>query len=112
MYDVVSLQHEFGIFGGDAGAHILTLLAQLDMPVVTTFHTVLSRPTPAQHNVLREIAELSSIVVVMAEKARELLRTVYAVPPKRSRLFRTVSLTFPMSNRTGRRSSWVSPPSP
>ncbi len=79
-YDVVSLQHEFGIFGGDAGAHILTLLARLDMPVVTTFHTVLSHPTPAQHNVLRKIAELSSIVIVMAEKARELLRTVYDVP--------------------------------
>ena len=79
-YDAVSLQHEFGIFGGDAGAHILALLARLDMPVVTTFHTVLSCPTPSQHNVLRKIAELSSVVVVMAEKARELLRTVYDVP--------------------------------
>jgi len=79
-YDAVSLQHEFGIFGGDAGAHILTLLARLDMPVVTTFHTVLSHPTPAQHNVLRKIAELSSIVVVMAEKGRELLREIYDVP--------------------------------
>ncbi|HEY4075879.1 MAG TPA: glycosyltransferase family 4 protein [Rhizomicrobium sp.] len=79
-YDVVSLQHEFGIFGGDAGAHVLTLIARLDMPVVTTFHTVLSHPAPAQYNVLRKIAELSSIVVVMAEKARELLHTVYDVP--------------------------------
>jgi glycosyltransferase involved in cell wall biosynthesis len=79
-YDVVSLQHEFGIFGGNAGAHILTLLARLDMPVVTTFHTVLSHPTAAQFDVLRMIAELSSMVVVMAEKARELLRTVYEVP--------------------------------
>ena len=79
-YDAVSLQHEFGIFGGDAGAHILTLLTRLDMPVVMTCHTVLSRPTPAQCNVLREIAKLSSVVVVMAEKARELLCTVYDVP--------------------------------
>ena len=79
-YDAVSLQHEFGIFGGDAGAHILALLTRLDMPVVMTCHTVLSRPTPAQYNVLREISELSSIVVVMAEKARELLHTVYDVP--------------------------------
>src|SRR5437764_12497933 len=69
-YDVVSLQHEFGIFGGDAGAHILALIARLDMPVVTTFHTVLSRPTQAQYNVLRKTAELSSLIVVMAEKAR------------------------------------------
>ena len=65
-YDAVSLQHEFGIFGGDAGGHILVLLAGLHMPVVTTFHTVLSHPTPAQHSVLCRIAELSSIVVVMA----------------------------------------------
>ena len=79
-YDVVSLQHEFGIFGGDAGGHVLTLLSRLDMPVVTTFHTVLSHPTSAQHNVLRRIAQLSSMVVVMAEKARELLCAVYDVP--------------------------------
>jgi glycosyltransferase involved in cell wall biosynthesis len=79
-FDTVCLQHEFGIFGGDAGAHILTLLTRLDMPVVTTFHTVLSHPTPAQHDVLRQIAERSSLVVVMAEKARELLQTVYDVP--------------------------------
>jgi len=82
-YDAVSLQHEFGIFGGDAGGHILVLLTGLDMPVVTTFHTVLSHPTPAQHSVLCRIAELSSIVVVMAEKARELLRTVYGVPAEK-----------------------------
>ena len=55
-YDVVSLQHEFGIFGGDAGAHVLALIDRLDMPVVTTCHTVLSRPTPAQHSVLCKIA--------------------------------------------------------
>jgi len=79
-YDVVSLQHEFGIFGGDAGAHILALIDRLDMPVVTTCHTVLSCPTPAQYNVLRKIAERSSFMVVMAEKARELLHTVYDVP--------------------------------
>jgi glycosyltransferase involved in cell wall biosynthesis len=78
-YDTVCLQHEFGIFGGEAGAHILTLLARLEMPVVTTFHTVLSRPTRAQHDVLRRIAESSSAVVVMAQKARELLHSIYEV---------------------------------
>lgn len=78
-YDVVSLQHEFGIFGGEAGAHVLALIDRLDMPVVTTFHTVLSHPSPIQYEVLRKIAERSSIVVVMAQKARELLHTVYEV---------------------------------
>ena len=82
-YDAVSLQHEFGIFGGDAGAHVLTLLTRLDMPVVVTFHTVLTHPAATQRKVLCQIAELSSTVVVMAEKARELLRTVYNVPAEK-----------------------------
>jgi len=82
-YDVVCLQHEFGIFGGDAGAHVLALMARLEMPLVTTCHTILSHPTSAQHTVLRKIAELSTVMVVMAEKARELLQTVYDVPAEK-----------------------------
>ena len=48
-FDVVSLQHEYGIFGGQAGGNIIELLSRLKMPVVTTLHTVLAKPTPAQH---------------------------------------------------------------
>ncbi|HEV2442557.1 MAG TPA: glycosyltransferase family 4 protein [Steroidobacteraceae bacterium] len=77
--EVVSLQHEFGIFGGEAGGHIMALATRLAMPLVTTFHTVLSQPTPAQRRVLCGIADASSRVIVMAEKGRELLRTVYQV---------------------------------
>ena len=80
QFDVACLQHEYGIFGGEAGVHILALLTRLTMPVVTTLHTVLARPTLAQRDVLRRIVEVSSIVVVMAEKARELLRDIYQVP--------------------------------
>jgi hypothetical protein len=54
-FDVVSLQHEFGIFGGEAGGHITTLLSRLTMPVVTTLHTVLAEPTPMQRNVMERI---------------------------------------------------------
>ena len=79
-FDAVSLQHEFGIFGGEAGAHILQLLSRLTMPVVTTLHTVLSHPTAIQRAVLERIIDASSKVVVMAHKGRDLLRTVYAVP--------------------------------
>jgi glycosyltransferase involved in cell wall biosynthesis len=79
-YDVVSLQHEFGIFGGEAGSHIMALLSRLSMPVVTTLHTVLSQPTAVQRNVIDRIVGTSARVVVMAEKGRELLRTVYRVP--------------------------------
>jgi len=78
QFDVVSLQHEYGIFGGEAGAHILLLLSRLTMPVVTTLHTVLSEPTKAQLAVMLQILKVSSVVVVMAEKARELLRDVIA----------------------------------
>jgi glycosyltransferase involved in cell wall biosynthesis len=79
-FDTVCLQHEFGIFGGEAGAHILVLLSCLTMPVVTTFHTVLAKPTAIQRAVMERIVEASSKVVVMANKGRELLRSVYQVP--------------------------------
>lgn len=79
-FDAVCLQHEFGIFGGEAGAHILALLSRLTMPVVTTLHTVLAEPTAAQRAVMERIIEASSKVVVMAKKGRELLRSIYQVP--------------------------------
>ncbi|SFK13139.1 glycosyltransferase family 4 protein [Bradyrhizobium sp. cf659] len=80
QFDIVCLQHEFGIFGGEAGAHILVLLSRLTMPVVTTFHTVLASPTVKQRAVVERIVDASSKVVVMANKGRELLRDVYLVP--------------------------------
>ena len=79
-FDVVCLQHEFGIFGGEAGAHILELLSRLSMPVITTLHTVLAKPTAAQRAVMERIVEASSKIVVMANKGREMLRSVYRVP--------------------------------
>ncbi|HJQ17781.1 MAG TPA: glycosyltransferase family 4 protein [Allosphingosinicella sp.] len=82
-FDLVCLQHEFGIFGGSAGDHILALLSRLKMPVVTTFHTILSEPTPAQRKVMNQIAHLSEKVVVMAEKGWELLQSTYGIPPRK-----------------------------
>jgi len=79
-FDVVSLQHEFGIFGGEAGGHVMALLSRLTMPVVTTLHTVLAEPTAEQRDVLSRIIGASARVVVMARKGRDLLRTVYGVP--------------------------------
>jgi len=78
-FDVVCFQHEFGIFGGEAGSHIVALLVCLEMPVVTTLHAVLAKPNPAQRRVLTRIIEISAKVVVMAEKGRSLLRQVYGV---------------------------------
>lgn len=77
---LVCLQHEYGIYGGAAGSHILGLLRDLRMPVVTTLHTVLREPDTAQRRVLMELAELSARVVVMTERARTFLREIYRVP--------------------------------
>jgi glycosyltransferase involved in cell wall biosynthesis len=82
-YDVVSLQHEFGIFGGEAGEHVLTLLNRLTMPVVTTLHTVLSQPSRVQRAVTGRIVDVSSGLVVMSEKERDVLQKVYNVPSKK-----------------------------
>ncbi len=78
--DLVCLQHEYGIYGGPAGGHILALLRKLKMPLVTTLHTVLRDPDVNQRAVLEEIACLSDRLVVMSELAAQLLREVYAVP--------------------------------
>jgi glycosyltransferase involved in cell wall biosynthesis len=78
--DLVCLQHEYGIFGGVAGSHILSLLRRLKMPLVTTLHTVLREPDLNQRTVLEEITHLSDRLIVMSELASTLLQTVYGVP--------------------------------
>lgn len=78
---VVSLQHEYGIFGGEAGGHIVELMSRLEMPVVTTLHTVLPVPTAAQARVMRRITSISARLVVMSEKGRALLQGAYGVRP-------------------------------
>lgn len=81
--DVVCLQHEYGIFGGRAGSHILTLLRELRMPIVTTLHTVLRDPNPDQRRVLEEIASLSDRLVVMSSRAAEFLQEIYRTPAEK-----------------------------
>ena len=78
--DVVCVEHEYGIFGGPAGSHVLALLRELNMPIVTTLHTILREPDAAQRRVMRELVRLSTRLVVMSERGREFLREVYHVP--------------------------------
>jgi glycosyltransferase involved in cell wall biosynthesis len=80
---MVSLQHEYGIFGGKAGEYILILLRELRMPVVTTLHTILREPNDDQRRVMQEIALLSDRLVVMSERGAEFLRTIYHVPSEK-----------------------------
>jgi glycosyltransferase involved in cell wall biosynthesis len=78
--DMVCLQHEYGIFGGPAGSHILHLLRGLKMPVVTTLHTVLREPNPDQLVVMEEIAELSDRLIVMSQLSSQFLQEIFKVP--------------------------------
>jgi glycosyltransferase involved in cell wall biosynthesis len=78
--DLVCLQHEYGIFGGPAGSHILALIRQLRMPVVTTLHTILKEPDPNQRQVLQELAELSDRLIVMSQRGAQFLQEIYGVP--------------------------------
>lgn len=78
--DVICVQHEFGIFGGPAGSHVLALLRELRMPIITTLHTILREPNAEQRPVMRELIRLSTRLVVMTDRGHELLREVYQAP--------------------------------
>jgi glycosyltransferase involved in cell wall biosynthesis len=81
--DLLSVQHEYGIFGGKAGSHLLALLQELRMPIVTTLHTILSEPNPSQRMVLDELARVSERLVVMSASGADLLRRVHGVADDR-----------------------------
>ncbi len=81
--DVLCVQHEFGIYGGEAGSHLLHLLRGVQMPVVTTLHTVLEKPNDAQRRVMDRLAQLSDRFVVMTNKADTMLREIYGVPTEK-----------------------------
>jgi glycosyltransferase involved in cell wall biosynthesis len=81
--ELASLQHEYGIYGGPAGAHVLDLIGRLRMPVVTTLHTVLEEPSPQERDVTAEIARLSAKLVVMSRRAVGSLQDVYHVPEEK-----------------------------
>ncbi len=78
--DVCVINHEFGIFGGDFGVYVLSLLYRLKIPVIVIFHTVLNEPSFVQKNIVREIGKLAHKVVVMSRKAKIMLQNHYALP--------------------------------
>ena len=81
--DALWLQHEFGIFGGEAGAHILDLVEATDLPLVVTLHTVLEKPTADQARVFERLLDRADVLVVMAQRGAQTLRRRYNVDPKR-----------------------------
>ena len=79
--EIVCVQHEFGIYGGPAGSHLLALLSELKMPVVTTLHTILQEPNADQRRVMRELLTYSTRLVVMTQRGQEILQEFYRASP-------------------------------
>jgi Glycosyltransferase Family 4 len=105
--EILCVQHEFGIYGGSAGRHLLALLKEVRMPVVTTLHTVLREPDEEQRKVMDELARRSDRLVVMARKGVEILRETYGIPDSsdRARASSTPSRPCPQSSGAFRTSS-------
>jgi len=82
QYDAVIVQHEYGIYGGDDGSHILQLIQTLKMPVITNLHTVLENPTDGQRKVMKGLAKYSDRLLVMSKKAFDILSKVYGIDKK------------------------------
>ncbi len=82
-FDVVSLQHEYGIWGGQDGAYVLDFVKALHTPVVATLHTVLQNPTPSQRRILSELVHVAAETVVMSVAAASLLTRSYGIDPTR-----------------------------
>jgi len=78
--DICIVQHEFGIYGGESGLLVLSLLQQLKMPVITTVHTVLKTPSFHEKHIIKKIGELSQKMVVMSKIAVNFLSSIYQIP--------------------------------
>lgn len=77
----VSIQHEYGIFGGDDGQYVLDFIEKLNKPVITTLHTVLFKPSPNQKRIMQRLGELSKALVVMVKMGRDMLTDIYGINP-------------------------------
>lgn len=77
--DIINIQHEFGLYGGDAGSNILYLIERLKKPLVTTLHTILEKPTYEQMKVVQELGELSSYLVVQSKRSIQMLEKIYNI---------------------------------
>ncbi|MHC4290630.1 MAG: glycosyltransferase family 4 protein [Planctomycetota bacterium] len=84
--DLVSVQHEFGLFGGSAGAYLNLLLKRIDAPVITTLHTILNEPAPEYRQSMIDVCELSEKIIVMNVRGVSMLRDIYGIDPKKIHL--------------------------
>src|SRR5688572_11402465 len=98
--DVTCVQHEYGIFGGKGGSHVLALLRELRMPIVTTLHTLMAEPSAIQREVMDELARVSERLVVMSKHAARLLHDVHGVPDRKIDLIPHGIPNVPFSGRS------------
>ena len=77
--ELVLVQHEYGIYGGPAGSHLLALLRDVHMPVVTTLHTVLRDPNTDQRALMKQLDQLSNRFIVMADRGKVFLEEIYGI---------------------------------
>jgi len=103
--DIVSLQHEFGLFGAEAGLYITLLLERIKAPVITTLHTILEKPSPWYFDALMEVCEASETIVVMNERGVDMLMDIYAVPERKIRLIPHGIPDMPFLRASSRRRS-------
>ena len=81
--EILSVQHEFGIYGGPAGSYLLALLREVQMPVVTTLHTVLREPNADQRALMKQLDEFSNRFIVMADRGKLFLEEIYGIAPEK-----------------------------
>ncbi len=77
--DLVCVQHEFGLFGGDGGSYLNLLLSRLKSPIVTTLHTVIDDPEPPYHKALVDVCHSSQRIVAMNERGLTMLKNIYGI---------------------------------
>ena len=81
--DACVIEHEFGIYGGESGLYLLTLMARINKPIITILHTVLKQPNYIQQTIIQQIAKRSANIVVMSQKAIGFLTSIYQVPKEK-----------------------------
>lgn len=84
--DIVSLQHEFGLFGGLAGDYLFSLMGRVKKPIITTLHTIIREPNPDYRRSMEELIHYSYKLVVMTEMSKEILKDIYGVPEEKIEL--------------------------
>jgi glycosyltransferase involved in cell wall biosynthesis len=102
--EAVSLQHEFGLFGGEAGSYITLLLRRLKAPIVTTLHTVLERPSPQYFDALVDVCAVSQTMVIMNRRGVRMLTDTYGMPERKVKL-----IPHRVPNMPFRRSGFAKP---